>query len=604
MIFHILKYDIQNRLFHCLLICLLLIIVYIPSFSGDFILDDIPLVKNNEYFSEFHSFGSYLNQEDGYDKYSAGHTGYYRPLVNLFYSLDYKVWGLLAPGFRITNLVLHLATCFALFAFFNLFIHNKNITLMLVVLFALHPVNTETVSWVVARNNIIATLFGLLSITNYIHAYNNKSYYDYILSSLFFTLAIFSKEFSLMLLPVFFIYHRLFLNRCKANNYELIGYLPFVIISVVYFWLRFNVTETLLTPSEQSDLMTSLINIPYIIFLNLKMVILPYNLHSFIVNYPKGMINTHSILSILGLLVGFYLLYRYRKNHLIVFSAGAFLLTLFPVIGIIKSSAPSLIAMRWLYFPLPFILLILYPLIEKLYARNRTMVACLFLAVIIFLGFNSYTLNRYLWHSEDAFFRQEVLQFDNYFYADGLADIYIREKKSAEAMVLFEKNFESGVKRVINYLAYADLLLENGETEKSLEYLEKARPLCFSPEDQGAYYDKKGVALFRLKIFEDAQQSIRMAISNSPEDPMYWEHLGVVQGKMGEHDKALETFKKAIRLGNNSTTIYINMANAYISTNECEEAIKFISRINRTKKDAGLNMLLEKAGRCLADNNT
>ncbi len=82
-------------------------LVYLPTFSGDFILDDRPLIQNNPYVKTFHSPFSYFAQEDGVtDELDTGdyHTGYYRPLINLTYSLDYQLWGLNAAGFRVTNL--------------------------------------------------------------------------------------------------------------------------------------------------------------------------------------------------------------------------------------------------------------------------------------------------------------------------------------------------------------------------------------------------------------------------------------------------------------------------------------------------------------------
>ena len=91
---------------------------YLPTFSGQFILDDHPLVNNNPYIKKLQPFFSYFSQEDGvsaHNEIGDYHSGYYRPLVNLTYFLDYTLWGMRAPGFRTTNLILHLLTCVLLF---------------------------------------------------------------------------------------------------------------------------------------------------------------------------------------------------------------------------------------------------------------------------------------------------------------------------------------------------------------------------------------------------------------------------------------------------------------------------------------------------------
>jgi tetratricopeptide (TPR) repeat protein len=60
----------------------------LPTFSGDFLMDDRPLIQNNSYIKTLQSPFSYLAQEDGItDEYDSDrhHTGYYRPFINLTY---------------------------------------------------------------------------------------------------------------------------------------------------------------------------------------------------------------------------------------------------------------------------------------------------------------------------------------------------------------------------------------------------------------------------------------------------------------------------------------------------------------------------------------
>lgn len=585
----------QGILFPYLLICLFIMIIYLPSFTGDFILDDIPLVEKNSYLREWHSVGSYFSQEDG------DSTGYYRPLLNLSYSLDYKIWGLLGPGFRITNLIMHIISCFFLFSLYRLFIHNKNIALMLVLFFALHPVNTETVSWVTSRNNILVTLFGILSLFYYIKAYKNRKYYEYILSIIFFALSIFSKEFGLMLLPIFFLYQRIFYYGKKITFVELREYTPFILVACIYFFFRQNVIGSLITPAGFSEIFTRIYNAPYVFFLNLKLIFFPFRLHSFIIRYPENFLNTASLICNICFLMFIVLSWIYRKSHILIFSIFAFFIIIFPVLNIIPTSAPSLISMRWLYFPLPFILLLLSIPLKKFYGFNKRLTVCLFTGLILYLGINTYTLNKFLWHSPEDFFKQEVLHFNNAFYSDGMGFIYGKEKKFELAMKFHKKSIEEGTRLNLNYIEYAECLIETGNPEKALEYLDKARDVCFSHDKLGRILHDEGVAYSKLGNLEEARRNMLKAINISPDDPVYWEHLGAVQGKIGNHKDAIYSFKKALRLGTDSDSIFNNMASGYILNNECYEAVKLIIRINKNEKDAGLNRLLKNAEECLEE---
>ena len=100
-----------NYTIHFIILLSLITLAYLPTFSGEFILDDHPLVNDNPYIKESRSLWSYFSQEDGvspHDKGNDYHTGYYRPLINITYIINYKLWGMRAGGFRAVNLVLHL----------------------------------------------------------------------------------------------------------------------------------------------------------------------------------------------------------------------------------------------------------------------------------------------------------------------------------------------------------------------------------------------------------------------------------------------------------------------------------------------------------------
>jgi len=133
--------------------------------------------------------------------------------------MDYRIWGMKAGGFRVTNLVLHLLSCLALFKLLVLSVRNRRAAFLAVAVFAIHPVNTEAVSWITSRNNILVTLFILLSLYFYIIAWCENKRIIFSISIIFFLCAVLSKEFAIMLLPVFFLCHR-FLFEKKGGILE------------------------------------------------------------------------------------------------------------------------------------------------------------------------------------------------------------------------------------------------------------------------------------------------------------------------------------------------------------------------------------------------
>jgi hypothetical protein len=597
------EYGKITEFFPYLLISLVVLLLYLPSFTGDFILDDNPFIRDNSYIRQWHPIGSYLSQEDGYDDESGGHTGYYRPLINLSYTFDYKIWGMIAPGFRITNVIIHLFVCFALFGLYNLVLRQRNIALLLALIFSLHPINTEAVAWIASRNNLLVAFFGVMSFYCYIQAYRKQKYIYYIGSIVFFTFAVFSKEFGLMLLPIFFLYQRILNTRKPRIIAELREYLPYAIIGLFYFILRQNVTGSLLTPWKFSEILISLYNFPYVLFLNLRLIFSPYNLHSYIIEYPESSLNMGTLLSILLFVVTIYMLWRYRNNRIFLFSVLAFFCAIFPVSGVVPTAAPTLISMRWLYFPTPFILIILSQPLEKLVHINKKVALVSFACIALFLGVNSYTLNKLLWHSSDVFFEQEVLHFDNAFYADGLAKIYYNKKRFDLAQEYFDKSFERGRKRnAYNLLLYSFLLYEKGDVEGALLYQGKAEKYFMNRSVLGQFYHNKGLIDLKSSDLDSAVKNFRKAILFSPEGGLYWENLGIAYGMIGDHKMAVDSLEKGLKKGVDSTTIKRNLAFAYIQNDECQKALSLLERIKYSADEEDLTWIkrqLIDAKRCI-----
>ena len=89
-------------------------------------LQNISLENIWNIFSNLHAFFTYI------------------PLANVSYSLDFSIWGLYAPGFRLTQVLLHGANSILVFVVLNRLITVKNAAFLTAVLFAIHPLNIET----------------------------------------------------------------------------------------------------------------------------------------------------------------------------------------------------------------------------------------------------------------------------------------------------------------------------------------------------------------------------------------------------------------------------------------------------------------------------
>ena len=516
-----------------LLIALLVIVVYRPSLSGDFIFDDNSLVKNNPYVKSLHSLSSYLTQEDGIvdqaDKTNL-HTGFYRPLLNFSYFIDYKIWGMKAFGFRLTNIVLHLICCLLIFQMLILLKIDRLAALLGTIFFAIHPTATETVSMIVCRNNLLVTIFSILSFIFYIESHRNRWVYLFI-SALFFCFALLSKEVAVMMIPIFFLYNRSIITEKRHLSNEIVSYLPFLFLLTFYMILRMNVIGAFTSPFTPNDFLIRLYLIPYVIASNFLLIFAPFGLHSFYEKYPESFFGYKIIISYIFLLSLMIATWRLRKKPLLIFSVTAFLIAIVPTLNLIPTASPLIKTMRWLYFPLAFLSIAVAYLIQIATAlrERKFIVLSVILAVFVYLGTYSYVLNNTLWKDQRSFLNIEVFHFNNVLYVASLAEALHDEKKYNEAETLYLIALGAFPNKAETYINYSALLIDTGRTEDAKKYLSKTKSLIMTNFERCKWFNNMGVSCLHQEQIQCAQENLKQAVKHCPDNPVFVKNLQIIE---------------------------------------------------------------------------
>jgi len=92
----------------------------------------------------------------------------WHPLTWLSHMLDVQLFGLNPAGHHLTNLLLHMANVLLLFGVLQQMTGAVWRSALVAALFALHPLNVESVAWVAERKNVLSTLFWLLTMAAYV----------------------------------------------------------------------------------------------------------------------------------------------------------------------------------------------------------------------------------------------------------------------------------------------------------------------------------------------------------------------------------------------------------------------------------------------------
>ena len=95
------------------------------------------------------------------------HTSNWHPLTWLSHALDCQLFGLNPAGPHLTNLLLHMANVLLLFWVLSRATGLAGRSAVVAGLFAVHPINVESVAWVAERKNLLSMLFFLLALGAY-----------------------------------------------------------------------------------------------------------------------------------------------------------------------------------------------------------------------------------------------------------------------------------------------------------------------------------------------------------------------------------------------------------------------------------------------------
>jgi tetratricopeptide (TPR) repeat protein len=163
-------------------------ISYANVLRGTFQFDDYNVIANEVHV---HSWASWF----------AGLPGGIRPLLKFSYTLNWTM-DMGVAGFHLTNLLIHWMNAFLVYCLTQAFTRQqwqrdslRHVPLLTALLFAVHPIQTEAVSYICGRSSSLMTLFYLAALQCYVTGRTRDSrIYLYVATPLLFVLALAVKE--------------------------------------------------------------------------------------------------------------------------------------------------------------------------------------------------------------------------------------------------------------------------------------------------------------------------------------------------------------------------------------------------------------------------
>ena len=284
----------------------------------------------------------------------------WHPLTWLSHALDYQMFGLNPAGHHVVNVLIHGLNAVLLFLLLTWGTKRVGASLLVAGLFAVHPLNVESVAWVAERKNVLSTLFFLLTIGAYGWYARKPEWRRYLLVAALFAAGLLAKPMVITLPFVLLLLDYWPLERMQVGSRDVRGVgfarlvlekIPLLLISGASAWVTLKAQQTAVRTFGEYPLAVRIENAVVAYGLYLEKMFWPARLATLYPHPTELLPMWQVILSGLTLIAITALVVKFRRKRYLPVGWFWFLGSLVPVIGLVQVGIASM-ADRYAYTPL------------------------------------------------------------------------------------------------------------------------------------------------------------------------------------------------------------------------------------------------------------
>jgi Flp pilus assembly protein TadD len=507
----------------------------------------------------------------------------WHPLTWLSHALDYSLFHLNPTGHHFANLLIHSASAVLLFLLLASATGRTGPSLFVVLLFALHPINVESVAWIAERKNVLSTFFFLAAIGAYGWYARKPHWQRYLAVAGLFLLGLMSKPMVVTFPFVLLLLDYWPLGRVEggpAGNVQtkqfsfsrlLVEKLPLLALSAgsVVITVYAQRAGGAMRSAAQFSFGVRLENAVVAYAMYLWKMIWPSHLAPLYPHPGDSLASWQVAVSLLVLVAITGVVLRFRTKRYLLAGWLWFLGTLVPVIGLVQVGDQAM-ADRYAYIPLIGIFVIIaWGFTDYGETRGIGVTAQIVPAICVLLALSVAT-HRQLnyWSSNYDLWTHAVAVTDKNFIAeDNLGGALLLMDKPDEAYVHFQAASEINLRDPMSRSNEGAYLQEHGHVNEAIEQYKRVIALTSDPGLLAAAYA----------------------------------NLGTAYRTLGDDQQAQENYQHSLRLNSGQANAYLGLGQLMEGQNKLAEAIESYSRaVELRPSDRGffsLGRALEKAGR-------
>jgi tetratricopeptide (TPR) repeat protein len=597
----------------CLFLVIVTLCVYLQVRNYEFVFDDDLYIAENLHIRNGFTIEAIAWAFNFSDKYDS----YWHPITWLSHMLDYQLYGLNSGMHHRSNLIFHIANSFLLFLVFKRMTGALWKSAFVAALFALHPLNVESVAWAAERKNVLSTFFWMLTILSYSYYAKQPVFYRYLLTFFAFALGLMAKPMLVTLPFVMFLLDYWPLERFhfghfgwpsnrENEKYIIFGSqgltvfrlvlekVPFLVLSVFSIYLSSSSLQGVVISIEAVPMQLRIANalVSYVKYIG--KIIWPQNL-AFFYPYPK-ILPTWQIIGASMILVCIFVpvIFAGKRKPYLMTGWLWYMGTLMPVIGLMQAGLWPAMADRWAYVPIIGLFVMIAwgipEFFEKRSYKKRGLVI-IAAATLSILSVVTWLQVRY-WANSISLNEHALEVTDDNYVAHNNLGVALLEKKSRtfEAMVHFKKALQIKTDYADAHNNLGISIAGFGRTEDAIRHYSEA--LKIAPGFKEARYNLGG-ALFKEGRLNEAISNYLEVLELCPNYAEAHNNLGVALSKQGRIAEAMTHFKKALWIKPDYIDARNNMQTISATQKKIDDTIaKIKEKIKVNQEDSWLHFKL------------
>ncbi|MFT5127843.1 MAG: tetratricopeptide (TPR) repeat protein [Rhodothermales bacterium] len=583
----------------CLAIFAITFLAYATSLGGDFTnWDDPTLVSKNEAIQS-------LAPSNIVDIFTIRPGKTYQPVRVLSYAIDHAVWGMKPFGFHLGNSFFHALAAVLLFLVMLRAIPalapdielrtSQRMALLVALLFALHPANTEAVAWVSSRKYGLLASFGFGAFYCLLRA-DEKIGWRIGMVALT-VLALLSSPFAVTLPPLFMLF-----DYCRDREHNpllvakkrLANYLPllitFCLLGGIYYWvLVVGGDDGQRIAGENWSPFKRFCTQLRCIFDYGRNLVLPLWLNNKYVDHlSHSLFQFKVIVSLLGIVgLSVFSLCGVRKgNKVPLFCCGWVSISMLPVMNIIPIS--SSMADRYLYLAGVGVFLAL----AFAWRRLPEIAGITVGAILLASCFGGTVLRNRVWENSETLWRDSLSKDEaNATAHNNWGNMLVEQDKVDDGLKHLLRAYELIPSYPGLNLNLGNAYIRQDKDEIAIGHYREEKRL--QPE---ADVDRiLGYLLLKHRRYEEALPHLQKHVQMEPDFAEVYSNLGQALAQLGQTQKAAQAFAEAFRQQPTLFEAMVAKAELYLAAKRLSEASNLTAILSLIQPQNPMSHLLKGA---------